>query len=219
MATQIFLGEPPANIKQWIIEHATPTSHAETRFTLQDGTVATHDITGTLDHQWMVDNGYFDDNEWVWIKIITQADIGNTVTSIGAGAFDSCNNLTIVTIPNSVTSIDEFTFSNCSGLTSITIPDSVTSIGSDAFSGCIGLTSVMIPDSVTSIGYHVFYNCSGLMSVTIPDSVTNIGEGAFSGCSGITTVTIVANGGNAVNVKQAMINDGVPENITWNMPS
>ena len=149
------------------------SGHAETRFTLQGGTIETHDITGTLDHQWMDDNGYFDENNFEWTKGITQADIGNTVTSIGAGAFDSCNNLTIVTIPNSVTSIDEFTFSNCSGLTSITIPDSVTYIGSDAFSGCIGLTSV----------------------------------------------TIVANGGNASSVKQAMIDAGVSESITWNMPS
>lgn len=37
MATEIFLGEPPANIKQWIIEHATPAGHAETIFTFSGG--------------------------------------------------------------------------------------------------------------------------------------------------------------------------------------
>ena len=31
MATKIFLGEPPANIKQWIIDHSTPVGHPETR--------------------------------------------------------------------------------------------------------------------------------------------------------------------------------------------
>ena len=30
----------------------------KTRFTLQDGTVETHNITGTLTDQWMIDNGY-----------------------------------------------------------------------------------------------------------------------------------------------------------------
>jgi hypothetical protein len=35
---------------------------AKTRFTLEGGTVETHDITGTLDQQWMIDNGYFDEN-------------------------------------------------------------------------------------------------------------------------------------------------------------
>ena len=55
----IFLGEPPANVKQWIINHAIPPGpvvHTETRFTLQDGTVETHNISGTLDRQWMIDN-------------------------------------------------------------------------------------------------------------------------------------------------------------------
>ena len=37
------------------------SGHAETRFTLSDGTIATHDITGTLDQQWMVDNGYYEE--------------------------------------------------------------------------------------------------------------------------------------------------------------
>jgi hypothetical protein len=38
------------------------SEHPETRFTLEDGTVETHDITGTLDQQWMIDNEYYDDS-------------------------------------------------------------------------------------------------------------------------------------------------------------
>jgi len=197
MATQIFLGEPPANIKQWIIEHATPASHADTRFTLEGGTVKPENIIGTLDQTWMVNNGYYDDNEWVWIKIITQADIGNTVSSIGQDAF-----------------------LGCSGLTSVTIPNSVTNIGQDSFFGCNGLTSVTIPDSVTSIGQSAFEECSNLSSITIPDIVTSIGEMVFTS-SGLTSVTIVATGkpgADAEAVKSMLINAGVSENITWNMP-
>jgi hypothetical protein len=37
------------------------SGHPETRFTLQGGTVETYDIIETLDHQWMVDNGYWDE--------------------------------------------------------------------------------------------------------------------------------------------------------------
>ncbi len=59
--------------------------------------------------------------------------IPNSVTSIGAGAFQGCNSLTSITIPSSVTSIGNSAFANCQGLTSITIPSSVTSIGANAF--------------------------------------------------------------------------------------
>ena len=93
----------------------------KTRFTLQDGTVETHDITGTLDYQWMIDNGYWEEDDGNWLKIITQVDIGNTVTSIGLGVFEWCDRLTSVTIPDSVTSIGTGAFYECSGLTSVTI--------------------------------------------------------------------------------------------------
>ena len=174
------------------------SGHTDTRFTLDGGTVETHNITGTLDQQWMIDNGYYDGENYGWIKTITQADIGNTVTSIGDSAFGSCP------------------------LTSVTIPDSVMNIGSDTFSGCNNLTNVTIPSTVTSIGEYAFIDCSGLTSMTIPDNVTSIGFDAFYGCDSLTSVTIVATGkpgASAASVKQAMIDAGVDENITWNMPS
>jgi hypothetical protein len=120
------------------------SGHADTRFTLEGGTVETYDISGTLDVQWMNDNGYWDGDVDSWAKNITQVDIGNTVTSIG-----------------------DFTFSNCIGLTSVTISGGVTSIGEGAFYYCDGLKSVTIPDGVTSIGPHAFYGCNLLKNVTI----------------------------------------------------
>ena len=172
----IFLGEPPANIKRWIIDHAAPpvpAEHPETRFTLSDGSVKPHDITGPLDQQWMIDNGYFDEDEGEWIKTITQADIGNTVTSIGEMAFGGCTGLTSVTIGNRVTSIGEEAFGGCTGLTSVTIGNRVTSIGNRTFDYCISLTNLTIPDSVTSIGDYAFSYCSGLTSMTFNSFTKN----------------------------------------------
>ena len=82
-------------------------------------------------------------------------------------------------IPDSVTSIGAYAFQDCSRLTSVTIPNSVTSIGYGAFLGCSSLTSVTIPDSVISIGDYAFSYCESLTSVTIPNSVTGIGSNAF----------------------------------------
>ena len=99
--------------------------------------------------------------------------------------YNSLSNIKTVTIADSVTSIGARAFQGCSRLTSITIPDSVTSIGNYAFEGCSRLTSITIPDSVTSIGDYAFYNCFGLTSVNIGDGVTSIGVGVFSNCNNL----------------------------------
>ena len=90
----------------------------------------------------MIDNGYYDENNYEWLKTITQVDIGNTVTSIDAEAFGRCSSLTSVFIPDSVMSIGAGAFYNCSGLARLTIPDSVTSIGDYAFYGCSNLANL-----------------------------------------------------------------------------
>jgi hypothetical protein len=128
-----------------------------------------------------------------------------------------------VTIPDGVTSIGDYAFAGCYGLASVTIPDGVTSIGCGAFDNCCRLTNVTIPNSVTSIGDEAFFMCSTLTSMTIPDTITSIGPGAFYECYDLTDVTIVANGGNANNVKNRIIasidNEEISDNITWNMPN
>ena len=90
--------------------------------------------------------------------------------------------MTSVTIGNSVTSIGGGAFSGCSGLTSVTIGNSVTSIGDYAFDGCTGLTSVTIPNSVTSIGYQTFISCTQLENVyCYAEEVPSTDASAFVG--------------------------------------
>ena len=140
MATQIFLGEPPANIKRWIEEHAAPATHADTWYKYAGDTEwRTVSISGSIDGDVS--------EETPTIQIpnvldIVALEIGTTVTIIGDCAFASCSGLTSITIPNSITSIEYGAFIGCNGLTIITIPSSVTSIGEMAFYQCSGLTSI-----------------------------------------------------------------------------
>lgn len=101
---------------------------------------------------------------------ITSAIIPNSVKTIGIGAFQSCGQLTTVSLPNNLTTIAEAAFSN-SGLMDITIPDSVISIENQAFSGC-GLISATIGKSCTYIGKKAFIDCAKLTTIyckaTIP---------------------------------------------------
>ena len=113
-----------------------------------------------------------------------------TVTEIDDYAFQSCNELTSVTIPNSVTSIRERTFQDCTALTEVTIGNSVTSIGSWAFYGCSALTDVTIGNSVTTIGEYAFSHCNALASIDIPDSVIEIEAAAFWLCGNLKSATI-----------------------------
>jgi hypothetical protein len=80
------------------------------------------------------------------------------VITIGNGAFGNDLSISSVIIPNSVTSIGAYAFNACS-LTTLSIGNSVTNIGAWAFSGCITLaTSVTIPSSVITIGQSGFSN-------------------------------------------------------------
>jgi hypothetical protein len=76
----------------------------------------------------------------------------------------------------------------------------VNSIADNTFTMGSFLTNIIISNTVRTIDSWAFASCENLTTITIPDSVTTIGEGAFSGCN-ITNVTIVANGGNAANVR------------------
>ena len=174
-----------------------------------------------------------------WKRSIKALCIGESVTSIGWGAFSGCSSLTSVTIPNSVTSIGSDAFYNCSSLTSVTIPNSVTSIGSWAFQYCSSLTSVTIPESVTSIGDYAFYGCYSLpvednlryadtylveavdktlSTCSIKEGTKWIGSDAFDGCSSLTSVTIpnsvTSIGDEAFKGCSSLTSVTIPESVT-----
>ena len=102
-----------------------------------------------------------------------------SVTSIGDGAFEHCENLKTVILPDSITSIEAGAFAYCFQLTTVNLGNSVRSIGENAFVYCTSLESVTLPDSIDLIENDAFAYCTGLESVTIPSSVRTIGKNAF----------------------------------------
>ena len=112
---------------------------------------------------------------------------GHTITAIGNAAFANQGNLTSITIPDSVTNIGANAFENCCSAESITITtdSQLTSIGNSAFRGCSSLAAALVPAGVTWLGANTFENCSSLSAVLVYASLTNIGNAAFRNCSSL----------------------------------
>ena len=116
--------------------------------------------------------------------------VPDSVTSLEAYSFFSCESLERVFIPDSVTQIGDCAFYECSNLTEVPIPKTIKSIGNGVFENCEKLTSIIIPDTVTSIEERAFYCCSEMTSIFIPASVSSIGNNAFGNCDKLKEITV-----------------------------
>ena len=86
---------------------------------------------------------------------ITSVIIPASVTSIGVGAFQSCQDLTSVIIPASVTSIGNYAFQSCTNLEYVyVLPTTPPTIGYDPFNACNALTAIVVP----AAAYETYYN-------------------------------------------------------------
>lgn len=110
---------------------------------------------------------------------------GLKVASIAESGFQSCYNLTTITIPDSITTISDYAFNDCINLTSINIPNSVGYIGDDAFAGCSNLNSATLGNNVYYIADKAFADCTNLKKISIPESVTTIGSEVFLNCTSL----------------------------------
>lgn len=142
--------------------------------------------------------------------LIPETLAGYTVTAIGNGAFEGCEDLKVVYAPYTVTSIGDrafsgcvsltrvhhgdlasvgnFAFENCSSLEEINLSSSLEFIGKAAFAGCASLSEVSLPAVVTQIPDCLFEGCVSLSSVDFADDVTYIGKNAFFGCESLETI-------------------------------
>ncbi len=107
------------------------------------------------------------------------------LTSVGANAFENCQNLQNVNLINATT-VQASAFKNAQGLTDIN-SEKLTNIGISAFSGS-DVKMVNLPN-ITTLNATVFENCASLESVQIP-YVKSVGSGAFQNCTSLKDIDI-----------------------------
>lgn len=114
-------------------------------------------------------------------KRITEIEIADGITEIGAHTFDAYENISSIVLPDSVTKVGENAFNHCDKAISIDFGDGLKEIGKSAFSDCDALTSLSLPNGLEVIGASAFGGCDELTGdLVIPDSVTTIGDSAFA---------------------------------------
>ena len=195
-------------------------------------------ISGTgrmYDYEWPADRGGTTP-PWLANKYrdsIRALRVEQGITYIGRCAFDSCGNLSDVTLPTSLRIIGQCAFNDCTALRSIQLPEGLTTIMEDAFNAaglvsitfpstlgelrdgafmnCEKLQSLRLPEGLTTIGVWAFYCNPNISSIYIPASVTTIGEEAFIYYNNLTTVRYGGSQSqwNAVSVAANAFPDGV----------
>ena len=147
---------------------------------------------------------------------LVSVTLPETVTELGAYAFDDCSNLAQINIPDGMVEIGEYAFWNCDSLSHVTLPDSVQTLGYSLFSNCALLNTAgpvgsscniwlgwneVIPDHVLTALNALTYlqiptgvseigenYCSSILEkIIIPESVVSVQEGFLSRCSKLTT--------------------------------
>ena len=151
------------------------------------GAIQDYEYTGT-DGSGGTANYIVESPWWDMKDDITELDLGNQITGIGAFAF-AHSKITSLTVPSGVKYLGSYSFYKSPALSSLTIGSGVTEIRDHAFSDCDSLTTLVVPDNVTSIGASAFYSAM-LQTVEIGSGVTNIGYWAFAYCTNMTVLTL-----------------------------
>ena len=158
-----------------------------------EGTLTISGSGRMYDYEWPADRGGTTP-PWLANKYrdsIRALRVEQGITYIGRCAFDSCSNLSDVTLPTSLRIIGPWAFNDCTALRSIQLPEGLTTIKEDAFKAA-GLVSITFPSTLRELRNGAFMNCEKLQSLRLPEGLTTIGVWAFYCNPNISSIYIPA---------------------------
>ena len=141
-----------------------------------------------------------------------------TLTSVGATAFQACENLTSIDFNGCTATIEGDAFSWCPSLTEVVIPSNITLTGWFTFAGCRNLKTLIIEEGNPSENLQAtFAYCfdSSLETLVLP-STAIMGENMFEGCSKLKSVTFLS--GDPGEKHFANNFQGVPDDVLFVIP-
>ena len=90
-------------------------------------------------------------------EVVIPAELdGHPVDRIASNAFESRNDMRILTVPEGVRVLDSCAFQSCDGLEEVSLPESLRELREGAFWGCDALRRINIPDGLTYVGEGIF---------------------------------------------------------------
>ena len=121
---------------------------------------------------------------------IVTANLPQSVTYLGAGAFADCTKLVYAQVPAAIQAIRERTFRNCTELKNVSIPEGIRYIGAAAFQNDVSLQTVDFVQSLLTICDNAFEGSGVGEGLVLPSALRTIGSRAFAGCMRLTSLTI-----------------------------
>ena len=123
---------------------------------------------------------------------IVNANLPQSVTYLGAGAFADCTKLVYAQVPAAIQAVRERTFRNCTELKNESIPEGIRYIGAAAFQNDVSLQTVDFAQSLLTICDNAFEGSGVGEGLVLPPALRTIGSRAFAGCMRLTSLIIPA---------------------------